>query len=81
LIPIDGARDDERATRGTCLPRSCSDAAISAGIDGRYAEAEETVAFTLRFPSGVIAQCSSSYEAHANKDLRVHGEKGRRIMS
>jgi predicted dehydrogenase len=44
--------------------------------DERYAEVEETVAFTLRFPSGVIAQCFSSYGAHENKDLRIHGEKG-----
>ncbi|HEX2528914.1 MAG TPA: Gfo/Idh/MocA family oxidoreductase [Geminicoccus sp.] len=44
--------------------------------DERYAEVEETVSFTLRFPSGVIANCATSYGAHENKDLRVHGEKG-----
>ncbi|MFC7052088.1 Gfo/Idh/MocA family protein [Hansschlegelia quercus] len=44
--------------------------------DPRYREVEETIAFTLVFPSGVIANCSSSYGAHENKDLRVHLEKG-----
>jgi predicted dehydrogenase len=44
--------------------------------DPRYAEVEETIAFTLAFPSGVLANCSASYGAHENKDLRVHLEKG-----
>lgn len=35
--------------------------------DPRYAEVEETVAFTLRFPDNVIAQCLTSYGARDNK--------------
>jgi predicted dehydrogenase len=35
--------------------------------DPRYAEVEETVAFTLRFPSNVIAQCITSYGARDDK--------------
>ena len=44
--------------------------------DDRYTEVEETIAFTLRFPSGVIANCFSSYGAHEAKDLRIRLEKG-----
>lgn len=39
--------------------------------DPRYAEVEETVAFMLRFPSGLIANCSASYGAHESKDMAV----------
>lgn len=44
--------------------------------DPRYAEVEETVSFMLRFPSGAIAQCATSYGAHETKDLRVRLERG-----
>ena len=44
--------------------------------DPRYAEIEETVSFMLRFPSGAIANCATSYGAHESKDLRVRLEKG-----
>ena len=39
--------------------------------DDRFATVEDTVAFMLRFPSGTIAQCSTSYTAHESKDMRV----------
>jgi predicted dehydrogenase len=44
--------------------------------DNRYREVEETMGFMLRFPSGTIANCTSSYGAHESKDLRVRLEKG-----
>ena len=44
---------------------------VSPANDARYAEVEETVAFMLRFPSGVIANCSASYGAHESKDMAV----------
>ena len=44
--------------------------------DPRYAEVEERISFMLKFPSGVIANCASSYGIHENKDLRVHLERG-----
>ncbi len=37
---------------------------------------EESVAFTLRFPSGVIAQCGTSYGVHESRELRVHTANG-----
>ena len=33
---------------------------------------DETVSFTLRFPSGAIANCAASYAAHESKDMRIH---------
>lgn len=40
--------------------------------DPKFAEVEESVAFTLRFPSGVLAQCMTSYGVHESRRLTVH---------
>ena len=40
--------------------------------DGKFAEVEESVSFTLTFPSGVIAQCMTSYGVHESRRLSVH---------
>ena len=39
--------------------------------DRRFAEVEDICAFTLRFPSNVIATCMSGYSQHENRQLRV----------
>ena len=44
--------------------------------DLRFREVEERIAFMLRFPSGILANCASSYDAHNTKDLRVRLERG-----
>lgn len=44
--------------------------------DERFREVEETVAFTLRFPSGLIAECSSSYGMHEARYLHAHMPAG-----
>jgi predicted dehydrogenase len=44
--------------------------------DARYAALDETIAFMLRFPSGVIANCAASYGAYESRDLRVRLERG-----
>ena len=41
----------------------------SAPNDDRFREVEETIAFSLRFPSGLIAQCSASYGLHENRRM------------
>ena len=48
--------------------------------DDRFKEIEENVSFTLRFPSGVIAQCLSGYGAFNNKSYMVHAETGTVVM-
>lgn len=40
--------------------------------DPRFAEVEETVSFTLRFPSNVIANCLTSYGALDDKHQRLN---------
>jgi predicted dehydrogenase len=40
--------------------------------DRRYAEVEETVSFTLRFPSGFLANCFTSYGARDDKHQRLN---------
>ena len=44
--------------------------------DARYAGVEETIAFMLRFPSGALANCATSYGAHESRSLRVRLEGG-----
>ncbi|GJD50077.1 Glucose--fructose oxidoreductase [Methylobacterium crusticola] len=51
-------------------------AQIHSAEDPLYREVEETVAFTLRFPSGALALCSTSYGAHETRTLTVQGESG-----
>lgn len=44
--------------------------------DRRFKEVEETVNFQLRFPSGVLANCTSSYGYFAQSYYRVLGTHG-----
>ncbi|MDB4946068.1 MAG: dehydrogenase [Labilithrix sp.] len=44
--------------------------------DPRFTEVDEHVSFSLRFPSGLLASCSSSYSAHQTKTLRLLGDRG-----
>ncbi len=45
--------------------------------DGRFAEVEENDAWTMRFPSGILASCSTTYGATGTGGiLRVKGSKG-----
>ncbi|WP_367614465.1 Gfo/Idh/MocA family oxidoreductase [Teichococcus coralli] len=44
--------------------------------DPRWREVEESIAFMLRFPSGLMASCAASYGAHECKDLRLNLQKG-----
>jgi predicted dehydrogenase len=41
--------------------------------DPRFTEVEEQVEFLLRFPSGVLASCSTSYGYHNSKRFRLLG--------
>jgi predicted dehydrogenase len=44
--------------------------------DGRFNEVEENVAWTMKFPSGIVASCNTTYGAPMNGFFRVHGSKG-----
>jgi predicted dehydrogenase len=41
--------------------------------DSRFREVDETVNWLMRFPSGIVANCSTSYAAHNAKRYRVFG--------
>jgi predicted dehydrogenase len=44
--------------------------------DPRFKEVEETINFQLRFPSGALAQCTSSYGYAGQNRIRVIGNRG-----
>ena len=44
--------------------------------DGRFKEVEENVAWTMRFPSGVVASCATTYGANMAGYFKVVGSKG-----
>jgi len=48
--------------------------------DPRFKEVEEHVVFQLRFPSGILANCSSSYGYYQQSHFRVMGTQGRLIL-
>jgi predicted dehydrogenase len=44
--------------------------------DGRFNEVEENVAWTMRFPAGIVASCTTTYGANMAGHYRVDGSKG-----
>jgi predicted dehydrogenase len=52
--------------------------AVSSVIDrdGRFEEVEENLAWSMTFPSGIVASCNTTYGANMPGFYRVHGSKG-----
>ncbi|HZP16838.1 MAG TPA: Gfo/Idh/MocA family oxidoreductase [Terriglobales bacterium] len=48
--------------------------------DPRFKEVEENINFQLRFPSGILANCSSSYGYFHQSHFRVMGTEARLVM-
>ncbi len=44
--------------------------------DGRFNEVEENVSWTMRFPSGIVASCATTYGANMTGYFKVYGAKG-----
>jgi predicted dehydrogenase len=44
--------------------------------DGRFNEVEESVSWTMHFPSGIVASCSTTYGANMPGYFHVYGSKG-----
>lgn len=44
--------------------------------DGRFDQVEENFGWTMRFPSGIIASCNTTYGAPMDGYYKVHGSKG-----
>ncbi len=57
-------------------PTEISATQYSTPGDPRFREVEETVSFQLRYPSGVVAACTTSYGHHENRSYKVLSERG-----
>jgi predicted dehydrogenase len=57
-------------------PEHLSAYASTIDHDGRFNTVEENVSWTMRFPSGVLASCNTTYGAPMEGFYRVHGSKG-----
>jgi predicted dehydrogenase len=57
-------------------PRDIAAYASVLDHDGRFNEVEENVSWTMRFPSGIVASCSTTYGAPMDGFFRAHGSKG-----
>ena len=44
--------------------------------DGRFDEVEENVGWTMKFPSGAVASCATTYGASMDGFIKVYGSKG-----
>ncbi|HUA93463.1 MAG TPA: Gfo/Idh/MocA family oxidoreductase [Terracidiphilus sp.] len=44
--------------------------------DGRFNEVEENVSWTMRFPSGIVASCATTYGSNMSGYFKVYGSKG-----
>jgi len=44
--------------------------------DPRFAEVEQSVEWTMKFPSGIVASCGCSYGQQGPQTLSVHGDQG-----
>jgi predicted dehydrogenase len=57
-------------------PAAISAYASTNDHDARFAEVEENVSWTMRFPSGVLATCNTTYGANMPGYFHVYGSKG-----
>lgn len=57
-------------------PRDIKGYASVIDHDGRFTQVEESDGWTMRFPSGIVASCNTSYGAQMNGFFRVHASKG-----
>jgi len=57
-------------------PESFTAAVSTIDHDGRFDTVEENMVWTTKFPSGIVASCSTSYGANLKSYYRVSGSKG-----
>jgi predicted dehydrogenase len=57
-------------------PSAISAYASTNDHDARFAEVEENVSWTMRFPSGILATCNTTYGANMPGYFHVYGSKG-----
>jgi predicted dehydrogenase len=57
-------------------PAAISAYASTNDHDARFAEVEENVSWTMKFPSGILATCNTTYGANMPGYFHVYGSKG-----
>jgi predicted dehydrogenase len=57
-------------------PAQISAYASTIDHDGRFNEVEENDSWTMRFPSGIVASCATTYGANMAGYFKVYGSKG-----
>jgi predicted dehydrogenase len=57
-------------------PEHISAYASTIDHDGRFVDVEENVTWTMRFPSGIVANCATSYGTNMSGTYHVYGSKG-----
>lgn len=57
-------------------PQSFTAVATSPDQDGRFKDVEENLAWTMRFPSGAVASCTTTYGAQMPGYYKVFGSRG-----
>jgi predicted dehydrogenase len=57
-------------------PEHISANASTIDHDGRFATVEENMSWTMKFPSGIVASCATTYGANMPGYYRVYGSKG-----
>jgi predicted dehydrogenase len=57
-------------------PTDISAYASTIDHDGRFDEVEENVAWSMKFPSGIVASCATTYGANMAGYFRVYGSQG-----
>ncbi len=57
-------------------PTDISAYASTIDHDGRFTTVEENVAWSMKFPSGIVASCATTYGANMDGYFRVYGSKG-----
>jgi len=50
--------------------------AATRDTSGRFAEVEQTLSFSVKFPSGIVGTFNTSYGSDMPGYLRIHGDKG-----
>jgi predicted dehydrogenase len=48
--------------------------------DGRFAEVEENLSWTMKFPSGIVASCNTTYGGTMTGFFKVHGSQGEMLV-
>ena len=57
-------------------PESFSAYAYSDRSDPRFSQIEESISWITKFPSGIVANCTTTYNAPMDGYFRVHGSEG-----